>query len=827
MGPLPRGRMRSAKPAVLAAFLALLLFWSFAAPSLAQGGGMTVSADYELFGATALNGGGHVTWSLTGDAARQLRADIVNLFDGYTQIPRGFVFGGNPTYGNQNGVIDQPEGQAYTDRLENVLEGATPGATTGGTQVGYFLLDRATLLQKDVVGGFNRSTSGIVGSNGTWTSPLTISFLFNGATSTSDLTMPLTTQAYAQALFQVFSIEADQSGSWPFVLAPKVNNRTVGWQSLYYDAAHPAVLWAGNSSACPSPATQCHYDNGTTLLSETAMDSALGAPGIPLDLRYASSAWVTFTYTGKVADTGDVLQVQAVPSGASNWTTLTNGSLSIGQNTAPGVWAPVSLNLSAYLGQEIRLRLNFTTDASGVASGFFLSNLAIHAPASYTGPIVESDAHYLIGVISFSNFQVPSGNPTLIRTPGGEILFYSDAFTTSSPSPDAVRYEGFDVMENPQVLFVVMVLGSYFISRLQDSAYEAYREAHPSAFRPALHKAKWLHWLGRIAIALLLLFYFVPTAFFFLGLRVYFNGPAYFFLALTMALGLGFGTRAWYRQQLEAAPPPVAPEDETEAETGSGPEAEEEPEGERETVAHCTHCLRPVYSDEKTYACSCGAVYHLGCASGLMRCSNCRKPIAGIGVVGEKRSVSMRCASCGEVQTVPEGADPRTLTCASCGGSLRSLDAGKRYLLVASNPAIAFHWLTDLTRGGKPALVLTPAAPDRLRLEFSLKGVQFLQVAAQGTGAVDARKLDPNGLKAILPLAREGKGGVLLYDGLDQMVSASSMGDIVRFLRKANDMAFVHQVTVIGRVAPGLLAEAEIERLAAEFDETMDLSARL
>ena len=390
-----------------------------------------------------------------------------------------------------------------------------------------------------------------------------------------------------------------------------------------------------------------------------------------------------------------------------------------------------------------------------------------------------------------------------------------------------MRYQGFDVMENPQVLFAVMIVACYGISHLQDSAYDAYREAHPSVYRPAVRKAKWLHHIGRVALVVLILLYFVPTAFFFVGLRVYVSGPAYFFLALALALSVGLGTRAYYQQRLEEAPPPVAPEAATAAEVEAVPQETEAEAEEAEAVGHCTHCLRPIRADERTYACSCGAVYHLGCVSGLMRCSNCRKPIAGLGVVGDKRSVSMRCASCGEVQTVPEGADARTLTCASCGGSLRSLDAGKRYLLIASNPAIAFRWLEDLTKGGKPALVFTSAAPDRLRLEFGLPRAQFVEVAAQGASAVDARKLDPAGLKAILPLSRQGKGGVLLYDGLDQMVAAASMGDIVRFLRKANDMAFVHQITVIGRVGPGLLAETEIERLAAEFDETLDLSARL
>jgi len=179
------------------------------------------------------------------------------------------------------------------------------------------------------------------------------------------------------------------------------------------------------------------------------------------------------------------------------------------------------------------------------------------------------------------------------------------------------------------------------------------------------------------------------------------------------------------------------------------------------------------------------------------------------------------------LQAIPEGADPRAVTCERCGGRLRHLDEGKRYLIVASNPAIAFAWMHDLSKDGKPSLCLSPAAPDRLRLEFGDTDVQFLQVSSQATNAIDPRKLDPAGLKAILPLARQGKGGVILYDGLDRIISEASMGDVIRFLRKANDMAFVHGVTVIGRVSPGLLPDPDLRRLRAEFDEYMDLSAQM
>jgi len=53
------------------------------------------------------------------------------------------------------------------------------------------------------------------------------------------------------------------------------------------------------------------------------------------------------------------------------------------------------------------------------------------------------------------------------------------------------------------------------------------------------------------------------------------------------------------------------------------------------------------------------------------------------------------------------------------------------------------------------------------------------------------------------------------------------MGDMIRFLRKANDMAFVHGITVIARVSPGHLADQDLSRLNAEFDEYLDLSGQL
>jgi hypothetical protein len=170
--------------------------------------------------------------------------------------------------------------------------------------------------------------------------------------------------------------------------------------------------------------------------------------------------------------------------------------------------------------------------------------------------------------------------------------------------------------------------------------------------------------------------------------------------------------------------------------------------------------------------------------------------------------------------------DPRAATCTKCGHRLRRLEEGKRYLIVANHPAITISWMRDLVKGGRPAIILTPESPERLRREFGIKKAPIVQVSGKASGAIDPKQLDPAGLRAMLPLAREGKGGVLLYDGLDEIIAEGSLDDVIRFLRKANDMAFVHGVTVIGRIAPGRLADPDVKRLNGEFDEFLDLSAQ-
>lgn len=755
-----------ARPAWLALLSGLLVFWIAVVPSVGQGpvGHLEILTDYELFGTTDLRGGGHVTWTLTGSKASDLRAKILHLFDEYLVIPQGFAFGPMSTNGDRDGLLDPLEGGRYTDLVETRLE------SSGGIPSQYLVMYPFDLRDKgaDPATNFNRSTSGLAGQDLNSTDDVSIRFLFEANNTIADGRFPLATRALADGLYSGFSYAAVQSptltpsgpypGTWPFLTEG-------GWHVVNEPVSGQPAFWPGNDITG-------EYDVNADASSTTTAGSSLD-PVSPFDLRFATRARADFRYTGRVADVNDRLSLEYAQSPFTNWQAL---AFDVGAQlppTAPGNWSRASVDLTPLLGQRVRLRLHFQSDVLQTAPGFYIRDFALSAPSSYEGEIVESDTHYLIGALSFSEPEVTTGGIHVIRTPGGEIVTYGATWNASAMPGDAMRFRTFDVAENPQGLFGVMLAGAFAISRLQQSAYLRYRDGHPAVYRPAVPKAKWLHRSGAAAMGVLILFYFVPTATWVLGLRIFVSGPLYWLLAVALSVGLGFGTRLYYRRKADVPPPP----------------------GGEDAVVVRKVFIPPAPSDQAT--------------------------------TGSQAPVSLRCESCGEMQLVAEGADPRTVTCAKCGSRLRRVDPGKRYLVVANHPAIAFTWMKDLAKGDKPALCLTPAAPDRIRLEYGADSATIVQVSARAPNAVDPRRLDPVGLKAILPLTREAKGGVILYDGMDQIIAESSIGDVIRFLRKANDMAFVHGVTVIARIAPGRLAVDELKRLNSEFDEYLDVSAQM
>src|SRR5947209_17585390 len=242
--------------------------------------------------------------------------------------------------------------------------------------------------------GFSRSTSGLANTNLSTSTDVEIRMLFEANTTTRTARVPLPTESLADSLYRVFWYEAAQppnlnaSGlypGWPFLVEG-------GWPIVRAPSCPAGVpspceaLWAGN------PATGT-YSNNTVAAARTTADpvrAISSAVYIPFDLRFASQAWATFNYTGQVADAQDRLRLQiAHPPAFTDWTNLLFGTSPDLPQTTPGVWSNVRVNLTGYLGDRVRLRLNFTSDATGSARGFFIRTFALHAPSAYDGEAVK------------------------------------------------------------------------------------------------------------------------------------------------------------------------------------------------------------------------------------------------------------------------------------------------------------------------------------------------------------------------------------------------------------------------------------------------------
>jgi len=811
-----------ASPRLRAAVAVLVAILSATASLLhaeAQSDGVRLSSDLQLLGINTLSGGGHVTWTLTGDAAKALRQRIVALFDAYAWIPRGLAYAGNATGGNGDGVIQGTEAITYTNFLENELEGIRYGY--GGTDVRFIRINRADLLEKSLP--VNRSTSGLVGTNANSTEPLEIRFIFNADTVSEDYSFQFSDLRLAHALFKVFDLRQVQTwvngDPWPLV-------RESGWHPVLMTDGQWA-FWPGNDTTWTTDPRTGRYDNGRASTSRTATEASV----LWLDLQTGSSANVTFQYLGQLANLGDSLRLQiATEPSYATWSDLatTDGDTSLPDSPT---WRSVTYDLSAYIGQRVRLRLNFTSDASlNDAPGFFVRGFEINAPSVFRGSVESSSTDFLVGLLSFGNFEVRTGRTHVIRTPAGEILLYSASYDSSAPPADTGRFRSFELIENPQFLFGLLLAAAIVNSSTRRRLFARYRKRHPEEYRDGATESRVVKWAARGILILLVLLYFVPSLFAFVGVQSLFvTGVTFLVLVVASTAGLGLGSWAVYRREARFIPPAEAEEIGAEDVPPPPPDLLSPSEAEGldlrpHRILPCARCLEEIEFREDVHKCLCGQTYHRECAADLGQCPNCRRPL-GVVEPLEKKMVAAKCPECGEIQLVPESTDLMRTRCETCGAHLKGIDPGSSYLIVASQPEPTWEWFQSLVRNNVPGLALSSTHPEKLRRQYGLQGVElhWLSEGEQDSAAVDPRRLEPELLLILSNFIRHASGGAVLLDGLERLISGNAIEDVVRFLRKVTDLASVHEVTLLASVAPKALGEEDQAALRREFDRVLEV----
>lgn len=801
--------------AIIVIMALILLSPSLTSQDIGEGE-VIISSDVEMLGVSDLSGGGHITWQLSGAQASLLRQKILWMFDEYPQIPPGFAYALTNIGGTRNGVIDSIEALSYTSLLELEVEGYRRNFT--GMDLRYLRVDRADLLNKDLP--VDKNTVGLVGYEVNSTDNVEIRFLFNSRSTVRDGDFLLQERGLADALHQVFEFHARQelrygllNSAWPLQLEG-------GWHMV--NLPDGPALWMGNSTYDSDPL------NGRYLNKSSNATRALLSTLTPwIDLRFASSAKISLDYMGAVSDQRDrlVLQIADNLPALDEWGNLTDeDGYSVFPDTRLGEWRHSSFDLSAHIGKKIGARLLFTSDETwNDMPGYFVRNFTVDAPSRYRGVIELRASDYLVGALSFKNFRQNYGQSHLIRTPGGELLFYSATFNDSIDDLDRAAFSTFDFPENPQILFVGIIASAYFTSKLQSSIYEGFRDDPAFASLGKIRRVRWIHWLSRVFILSIIIFYFLPSLFVVGNVNFYFSGLALWAYMIVAPIALLVATRYLYAVRLRRMMPEVGIEEMLVEEE---PEAVERLAGQPRKTSRpsvCAKCRNVVEDARNLFTCECSEIYHRICASSSKSCVSCARPIV-IERPQIKALVTVKCPHCSEVQLVEEGLSLIAVRCQHCQKPMEELEKGKSYLLLGERTH-AYELLRIAKIGGRLCLLVTTEFPEKAMSEHDLVvgDAIWLTETTEDQRRQDPRRFSSEGVGRVAKFFGQREGSAVLLDGFEYLSAEMGFEEALRGLKRILDFNSVHEGIFIVVVAPSSFSIEEMNKLKVEFDKVAEI----
>jgi hypothetical protein len=776
------------------------LFITFSIAPLLQGGAqdegkLSIAGDTEMIGVNEVSGGGHITWTLTGDKAKELRSYVVQMFDNTSTIPcyfagiqlqHGQCYFNIQSQGDNDLFIDDTDSEArlYLELVDRWLT----RSFNSNNRYRYYIMDRVDTLYEEV----DASTDGFLDTAIDSDSPVVIKFIFNSIAPPGTKEFGLAEINSTQALYDIFSIrfvhDFEESGNL---------FQSSGWaRTSSQSFSGLNSYWHGNSS------TGNYDDNSTSTTS------------INLDLRYASYGNFSFKYKGSVADSNDELNVQMYDG--VTW----HDVLTLSQPDNTPTWKTFDFDFANntfddFRGKQATLRFNFTSDASGNDTGFFIDQLKLNAPCEYQGQVELGHTDYIVGVGSFSNPYVRRNMPHTIRLLAGEIVFYSTSFDYGSPPGDMVYYSSFDALENPAIVFIVMFICLWFIVSFPNKFYSDYKLALEPKERFKAEKIAWLHWMGRIMILLLLLFYFFPTMFAGIGLNVFIGGLAMIILSILFLASISLASKFLYDRKIAEIPPA-----EKVAEEPLAPV----PVGEPSSGIVCLSCLGEV-SEEDAAKCECGVYYHPSCATKLDGCKACGRPI-DLEKALEAEKVPVQCPSCAEIAVISKNANLMKEKCEACGSIMKRYEEGYNYLIISEKPDPVYDILGTFINRRVPALVLSSTPKEKLMKKHNLGVAEVYWITTMGSGeyVVDPKRVDFEIMRAISKFMRDSAGGILVIDGIEYLIAENGFEAVSTFLKKVNDMASVNNVTVFVPVNPSGIEGEKLSAIRREFDKVEELT---
>ncbi|MCJ2532818.1 MAG: DUF835 domain-containing protein [Candidatus Thermoplasmatota archaeon] len=471
--------------------------------------------------------------------------------------------------------------------------------------------------------------------------------------------------------------------------------------------------------------------------------------------------------------------------------------------------------------EDLSFSMDLGCSGQGISKVILITDCAVDAfvdafndtvDYAFRGSMHLSHSVMAFGVGSFTYPEVTNGSFQEVRTPAGVLLWYESDFEvggTGALTRETITYENFTVMENQQIAFVILIIGTLMIARMPRRRFENFKKLHPKRYRKYARPKMSVKISAIALLAAVWLLYLLPYLFSFVldGFLVY----SYYFMFLVPAAIIaeyGFSRYIYDKSALDIPEEAII----------EVKQAFIELEEEDETL--CSLCHKPIDVVEELHRCEeCGTEMHIECADRAQACPAC----AGILFPQDTRSIE--CKVCGESFLHSGKDDPYSIQCTRCGAFQEEVEASKNYIVIDHDPMMAYRMIRAMGISGRPAMVMTSEFPGKTRADNELGDevdVRWLSDSTTDIDNVNPKDLEGDAMETASTFLMTTKRAGLMVDGLDLLMELNGFEKIVAFIRRLNDLAMIHGSSILLFLDKSSIDDDQLRQISDEFDEVHD-----
>lgn len=473
---------------------------------------------------------------------------------------------------------------------------------------------------------------------------------------------------------------------------------------------------------------------------------------------------------------------------------------------------------------DVSFWLDFDCRGQGFSKVIFITQTAVD---TFRGAVLDATGYAFeglmrlehravaFGVGSFTSPDMTNGTMQELRTPAGVMIWYSTEFEVGDYAgfaQETISYEELSIVENPQVAFVILLVGSLVMARVPAKRFQKFKKLHPRRYRKYAKPKRSLKVLTIVLLAVLWLLYAAP--FLLSHVMEGFILYSYYFMFLVPLAMIGqyAVTRRVYDKSSLDIPEDTVVEIK---QAHVGPE-------ESEALALCAVCFKPVELEADMHTCeSCNIDMHVECAQRSRLCPACEA------ILFPQDTRSIECKACGESFLHSGMEDAYSIQCTRCGAFQEEVEASKNYLVVDQDPVMAYRMIRAMGLSGRAAMVITIEFPGKIRADYELGeevDVRWFSESTTDIDNVNPHDLEGDAMETTSTFLATTKRAGLLVDGIDELIDLNGFDKVVAFIRRLNDLAAIHGSTIIIHVDKSSMEEDAFSVISEEFDEIHDYS---